>query len=111
LLFGRLITDLWSLSGWPVCREIAAQFGIGDRRVVRPGRDNQRYQTSSDKEDTHLTSPFSAAKAVVFGALCVFSSHDMRAVNLRCAHHHKKALYGIDPCPPPLFNKPSGRLD
>jgi len=73
-------------------REVAAQFGICDGRIVRPGRDNQRYQASSDKEHTHLTSPFSAAKAIVFRALCVFWSEDMRIVNPRCARHHKKAF-------------------
>jgi len=49
-----------------------------------------------------LTSPFSAAKAIVFGALCVFCKHDMRAVNLRCARHHKKALYAL--CTLPSFD-------
>lgn len=54
-------------------REIAAQFGIGNARIVRPDRDDQRNQASSHKEDAHLTSPFSAAKAEPqLGGLRVF---------------------------------------
>ena len=68
-------------SGWP---EIAAQFGICDGRIVRPGRDNQRYQASSHKEDTHLTSPFSAAKAEPNSGPFAFSESNVSAPSI-CA--------------------------